>query len=297
MFKKSTLPLIFFAILSQVSAHAFSSSGFETPESMQVDPEDGSYYVSNINGDPFQMDGNGFISKISANGNIVIQKFIGAKSEDATLHAPKGLVVAGKEIYVTDVNKIKVFNKQTGKTVATVDMTPFNVKFLNDITRDSRGLLYVSDMLANKIYKIDPKRKYEVSVFKEGDVLGQPNGLVINPRNQNLMVVTWKTGEILEIDSSGKIHKLKRGLKALDGIDYDVEGTMYVSSFEKGEIYKIPNYGRGILSIYLAGLETPADISCDRKRHELLIPLYRGNFVMTYPLFKKDANSENAAGA
>ena len=37
------------------------TSGLETPESVRYDPELDVYYVSNINGNPGQKDGNGFI--------------------------------------------------------------------------------------------------------------------------------------------------------------------------------------------------------------------------------------------
>jgi len=48
---------------------------------------------------------------------------------------------------------------------------------------------------------------------------------MINPRTGNLMAMTWKSGEILEIDHDGKVHKLKRGLTSLDGIDDDSVST------------------------------------------------------------------------
>ena len=274
--------LLVFTILSD--AHALNLSDFETPESMQVDPKTGAYYISNVNGEPLAKDGNGYISKITANGNTVIQKFIGGKMDNPVLNAPKGLCIIGNDIFVTDIDEVKAFDKETGKLMLTIDLKPWNAKFLNDITIDPSGFLYVSDMLTNRIFKIDTTKNHEVSVFKESPDLGMPNGLMINPRNHNLMIVTWESGRLLEIDPSGLIHVLKRGLKGLDGIDYDTAGNCYISSFEKGEIYRIPVYGRGLLSVFISGLTSPADISCDRARKELLVPSFKGNTVNTYPL-------------
>jgi hypothetical protein len=84
----------------------------------------------------------------------------------------------------------------------------------------------------------------------------------------------------------GKVTVLKESLMNLDGGDFDNEGNLFVSSFQKGEIYKIPNYGRGELTTFLGGLTTPADISIDRKKNDLLIPSLNGNTVSSVPLKK-----------
>ena len=284
--KKVIFILILFIGFSR-NAHSFTLSNFETPESFVVDAEDGSYYVSNINGDPYAKDGNGAISKIQSKGNITIQKFIGGKKNEALLHAPKGLVIVGKKIYVTDIDAIKGFYKETGKPAESYDLSKFKAKFLNDITKDDEGFLYVSDTFTNQIFKINPRKENDITIFKEGKELGGPNGLFFNPKTKNLMVVTFMSGRILEIDHAGKIHVLKRSLLKLDGADYDNRGNLYVSSFEKGEIYKISHMGRGSVETFMSGLVTPADISCDRKNNELLIPSFNGNKVMTVSLDRK----------
>lgn len=101
------------------------------------------------------------------------------------------------------------------------------------------------------------------------------------------MMASFQTGQILEIDRRGKVHALKRGLSSLNGIDYDNQGNLYVSSAEKGEVYKIPYYGRGPLTIFMSGLTTPSAISCDRVKNELLISSLKGNTVTTVFLNEK----------
>ena len=276
--------LLLLLLLATSSAHAFTLSDFESPESVVADPEDGSYYVSNINGDPFLKDGNGYISKISSNGNTVTQKYIGGTKENPILDAPKGLAVVGKNIFTADIDTVKVFDKETRKMVKIVDFAGFTPKFLNDMTADREGnMVYVSDMLADCIYRIDLKNDYHVSVFREGVELGQPNGLAFNPKTKNLMAVGYGSGEILEITMGGKVRVLKKGLKGLDGIDYDNDGNLYVSNHEKGEIYQIARLGRGPLTTYLSNLTTPADISYDRLRDQILIPSMQGNTVSAIP--------------
>ncbi len=277
--------LLYFVILP--NAYSFTLANFDTPESFIIDPEDGSYYVSNVNGDPSAKDGNGYISKIQSGGNITIQKFIGGKKDEAVLNAPKGLAIVGKNIYVTDIDAVKGFDKETGKPTEIYDLSKFKVRFLNDIAADDKGTLYISDTSTDQIFKISTVQNHEVTIFKEGKELGGPNGLFFNPKTKNLMVVGYVSGRILEIDHAGKIHVLKRGLIKPDGLDYDNRGNLYISGFEKGEIYKVSHMGRGLLEVFMSGLVTPADISCDRKGNELLIPSFDGNKVMTFSLNQK----------
>jgi sugar lactone lactonase YvrE len=195
-------------------------------------------------------------------------------------------VIVGQKICVADIDSVKCFDKETGKSSWFFDLSKVNAKFLNDMVADDKGFLYVSDMVSNHIFKIDMAKEGGLSVLQDSLGLNGPNGLILNPKTKNLMVVTWESGSILEIDRQGKAHVLKRGLTRLDGMDYDNQGNLYVSSLEKGEIYKISRMGRGTMEIFIGGLTAPADISCDRKKNELLIPSFTGNSLMTSPLKK-----------
>lgn len=283
-----------FAILlcAPAPANAFVLSNFDAPDSVLADPEDGSYYVSNVNGAPSEKDGNGYISKISSNGAIVIQKFIGGKKEDATLHAPKGMAIVGGRLFVSDIDTVKVFDKRTRKAVAIVDLSKQKARFLNDVAADLFGNVYVSDTLADRIYVIRPEKAYAVGVFKESEELGGPNGLLVNPRNRNLMVTSFRTGRLLEFDSSGRLHVLKKGLASLDGLDYDDKGYLYVSSVEKGEIYRIPHFGRGPVTTFASGLISPSDIAFDRRKDEVLVPSSKAGRLTTLPRNRTNTEAE-----
>src|ERR1039458_1298483 len=51
-------------------------AGLQTPECALWDADQDVYFVSNINGDPTAVDGNGFISKIGPDGKVIELKFI-----------------------------------------------------------------------------------------------------------------------------------------------------------------------------------------------------------------------------
>lgn len=265
-----------------ISAFAFEVKGLKTPESFIADPSTGNYFISNINsGGPNGKDDDGFITKLDKDGKIIALTFIDGKNKEITLNAPKGLDIIGNVLYVTDIDFVRGFDKETGKLLHDIDFKPFNASSLNDLTHDSVGNLYVSGWFGNVIFKIDTKNNHKVSVIAKGNSLGAPNGLNIHPKTNKLITVTWESGKVQEIDSSGSIKILieDKRFKNLDGIDFDNNGNMFVSSFTGGEVYKITPDLK--IEIFLKGLTSPADINIDRKNNLLLIPSFEGNSART----------------
>ncbi len=283
--KHLTASLIFAAAALWATAGAalaLDAADYGHPESVAIDAKTGAYFVSNINGSPTEKDANGFISKISPDGLVTVLKFIGPKGKDFELHAPKGLVVLEGTLYAVDLDGVKAFNAETGAFVRFYDFTPVVPALLNDIAADRDGNLFVSDMMADRIYRFDPRNAETViKVFKENPVLGQPNGLLFNRQTRGLMVVSWATGRLMEIDANGHVKILRKDLGNLDGLAADAAGNLYVSNYAKGEIYMIPKWGRGALSLFQSGLQTPSDISFDDAKGELLVPLMNQNRVMS----------------
>ena len=286
-----TLGLIGFVLgllLAAQTAGAFEVTELATPESFIVDPATGNYYISNINGAPTGKDNNGFITKLDKDGKAVALKFVEGGKGGVTLHAPKGLDVIGNVLYVTDIDAVRGFNKETGKLLHDIDLKEMGALFLNDLTHDDQGNLYVSDTTMfvdpkapGTIFKIETRNQHKASVFVQDAALGAPNGLVIHPRTKRLLADTWGEGKILEISPDGKIKTLvaDAAWKDLDGLDYDNNGNLYTSSFTGGTIYKIlPDMK---VSVVKSGLTTPADINLDRKGNMILVPFFNGNAATT----------------
>ena len=264
------------------SVSAFEVQGLKTPESFIADPSTGNYFISNINGGgPGGKDDDGFITKLDKDGKVINLAFVDGKNKDITLNAPKGLDIIGNVIYVSDIDFVRGFDKETGKLLYDLDFKAFNPSSLNDLTHDSQGNLYVSDWIGNFIFKVETRSNHKVSVVAKGNTLGGPNGLNIHPKTNKLINVTWETGKVQEIDSSGSIKILveDKRFKTLDGIDFDNNGNMFVSSFTGGEVYKITPDLK--VDVFLKGLTSPADINIDRKNNLLLIPSFEGNSAKT----------------
>jgi hypothetical protein len=263
------------------SLSAFELQGLAEPESFIVDRRTGDYFISNINGDPAARDGNGFITKLDGTGHVMALKFIDG-SKGAPLHAPKGLAIVGDFLFVTDIDHVKGYDKATGRLQFDLDLTPLGATFLNDLTRDAQGTLYVSDMQSNFIAKIEPLRHYAVSVLAKGPQLGQPNGLAVNPITQRLVMVSWAEGGVYEVGPTGVLTPLvTQRFHRLDGADFDEAGRLYFSSMTDGIIYTVVN---GAAITWKEHLTAPADIGIDRGRRLLLVPSLSGNSVTTIPL-------------
>ncbi len=285
----SILGLFFFVCAAQ----AFEVSGLATPESMIVDPGTGNYYISNINGSPAEKDNNGFITKLDKSGKVIVLKFIEGGRGGVTLHAPKGLTLIGNLLYVSDIDAVRGFDKGSGKLLHDIDLKGMGALFLNDLTNDEQGNLYISDTTVfvdpkapGTIFKIETKNQHKAAILVRDAALGPPNGLVIHPKTRLLLANTWGAGRIIEITQDGKLRTFTEdpAWKDLDGLDYDSVGNLYISSFTGGTIYKIsPNLKAETVK---SGLTTPADINIDRKGNMILVPSFNGNSAMTIPIGK-----------
>ena len=127
------------------STFGFRIDGFSTPESFIIDPSTGMYYVSNIAGSPAKKDNNGFIFRIDSSGNLADRHFIQGGENGVTLHAPKGLLIIRNELYVTDIDALRRFDKTTGKPLGSVRLNLLGAQFLNDLMTDLDDNIYISD--------------------------------------------------------------------------------------------------------------------------------------------------------
>src|SRR5262245_50894389 len=71
------------------------SGAFATPESVLYDEANDRYLVSNVNGKPYEADGNGYIAVLSPDGSIANPKWIAGGVKKVKLDAPKGMGITG----------------------------------------------------------------------------------------------------------------------------------------------------------------------------------------------------------
>jgi len=283
-FTKSARPILAILILSTLPStdvFALQITGLKNPAGFAVDPATGAYYISNENGGANERDNNGFITKLNKNGKIEKLKFIEGGLGGVTLHAPKGLAIADKTLYVSDIDRVRGFDLASGRPTGEVDLSAFKVDFLTGLATDGNGVLYIADSGADTIYKVNTRKPAKPMVFVTDASLAGPHGLAVNPSTGTLTVVSWNAGSILEVNQTGGVKVLFANsfLNArfgnLMGVDFDAYGNMYVSDFSQGKVIRIDPAFR--IQTIAEFLTTPAGLAVDRKNHLILVPYLTGN--------------------
>jgi hypothetical protein len=264
--------------------------GLATPESVLHDSVSDVYLVSNINGQPLDIDGNGFVSKLSPDGKVENLKWIEGGKNKVTLNAPKGLAFLGDVLYVADVDTVRLFDRKTGAPQGEVKIA--GATFLNDVVATSDGRILVSDtgMKAgakglepsgtDAVYQIDKAKK--VTPIAKGKELANPNGLLAV--GDKIWVSSFgSVGELYALDAKGKktdAQKISKG--SLDGIVGLQGGELLVASWDASAIYR--GKPGGDFSALVEDVKSPADIGYDNKRARILVPLFEKSEVHAYDL-------------
>jgi sugar lactone lactonase YvrE len=281
--------------------------GFETPESVLYDAESDVYLVSNISGAPSAKDKNGFISKVKADGTLETLKWIDGSKKATPLHAPKGMVIVGGVLYVTDIDVVRAYDLKTGKAKTAIPVK--GATFLNDIAAGPSGTLYVTDTGVkidetgitptgtDAVWKIV---KGKASVVAKGEELGKPNGILVDrvPNEDGteadgpVWVVTFGSGQMYRLGDDNKPAGDITPAGQLDGL-VGANGTLWISSWEKSAVLA-GNNADGF-EVKFADLKAPADLGFDTKRNLVLIPLFTENQVLAFEA--KEALWRRAAAA
>ncbi|MFA9421001.1 MAG: SMP-30/gluconolactonase/LRE family protein [Gammaproteobacteria bacterium] len=263
--------------------------GFATPESVEYYAAEDVYLVTNINGSPFAVDDNGFISKISPDGKVLDLKWIDGARSDTRLHGPKGAAISGNILYVADHDEVHLFELPSGKQKTSVKIS--GSTFLNGITPGGGGSVYTTDMGATSdngnfvssgtdaVYQVFPDGQYKV-VMKDKD-MGWPNGIVVS--GKHLIVVTFQSNEVYRVLKNGQRYILPAPpTGSLDGLIAMDDGSLIMSSWAGSAVYRLDKNGN--YSTVADSLESPSDIGYDNKRNRILVPLFLKDKVVFLPL-------------
>lgn len=243
------------------------------PESVLYSEREKILYVANIDGKPDGLDGQGFISKVSLDGKIENLRWTSG------LNAPKGMGLYKNRLYVTDVYRLVVINTETGQAEKTYDAVKQEGAFLNDVTVDKDGTVYVSDSRNDKIYRLKDE-KWEV--WLEGESLNKPNGLLALGKGR-LLVGCTKLGALRSLDTDSKtMMTIADGMAATDGIVTDGKDNYYVSDWN-GQIFHVKANGQKqqLLDTRPQKLNA-ADIDYVPGRKLLVVPTFFGNKLVAY---------------
>ena len=266
------------------SAGPTKVEGFEHPESVKYDAELDVWYVTNINGSPFDKDGNGYISRLKSDGSLDSLKFIVSGTNGVKLDGPKGIALQGDTLWVADITNVRGLNRRTGQPVASIAIK--GAKFLNDVTVTDDGI-YVTDTGTeaskggmnhtgpDRVYRIGPK--HAVSVAIQNDSLAGPNGITWDGAGHRFIVVPFMGKTIVAwTPGSKQVTALGTTKGQLDGVEMLEGGRVLFTSWADSTLDVLDH---GTVTTVSTGLPSPADIGVDPKRGRVAIPLLMENRV------------------
>ncbi len=256
-----------------------NSQEFKMPESAAYNPLTKRYFVSNF--------GDGSIIEIDSTGGKTYFK--------KGLSKPLGILIYENILYVADNPKsVKGFDITDGSIK--LDIQIKEATFLNDITSDDSGFLYVTGSNTGIVFRINIASKTYSPFMKTH---GGPNGITYDKsKNRLLMCYFMEKAPIDEINLEDSTIStiITTEFTNLDGITLDEAGNCYISewgpgSFEsgykkEGTIYKYDNLFKEKPIIVSSGHHGPADIYFNGEKNELVIPSLLADTVEFIPLIE-----------
>jgi len=247
---------------------------FRTPESVYYDAKANMLYVSNIDGPSSAKDGKGFIAQVTPDGKVKNMNWI------TGLDAPKGLGVFKNTLYIADLTRVVSVDIATGKKQQTWEVA--GAGFLNDITIDAKGNVYISDSDKGRIHRIAGGK---LELYFESADLKRVNGLLAL-KDGSLYVVDAGTGINYKLSADKKLVKYAETSQSADGIEPVGKDEYLVSSWN-GEVFYVDAAGKSKKLIDTRAQKmNSADIGYDPKTKTVFVPTFLANSVYAYTLAK-----------
>lgn len=228
------------------------------PESVLYDALSNSLYISSMNA--------GAIVRIGTDGKIIKNEWV------TGLTANKGSALYKGLLYTAEPAAVAVIDVDKAIIVKRIPVD--SAVMLNDVAVDAKGIVYVSDTRAGKVYRIEDGK---AAVYL--DNMPGANGLLTV--NTDLYILT-STG-FQKADAAKAITKIADGFESgLDGIVMLSANEFIISNY-KGILYYVKADGsKQVLSDTRADRIMANDISYDPKTKTLYVPSFGSNRIIAY---------------
>ena len=237
------------------------------PESVVYDSLFDRYLVSNF--------GDGSIVQIDAGGNQ--SYFSTALPRIAGLHIKDDMLYVASNL--SPYTGVYGFDLATAEMIFEVDIPGSSL--MNDVATDTSGYIYVTDYYDHKLYKIDLQEQ-TYSLFVD-TILFWPNGIVFDAPNNRILVVSVEAQgrpiHAVNLEDSTVTVAVFTNLPAMDGLAFDSEGRLYISSWYTDAIHRYDQSLSNPHEVFSSGHPDPADISVDFTNNILCIPIFYQNRI------------------
>lgn len=246
-----------------------SDSSLKVPESVLFDKAAQVLYVSNIDGtNPWEADGKGSIGKVGLDGKVIAAEWVSG------LHGPKGMGMFNGKLYVADLGNIVVIDIAAGKIEKSIPVE--GATGLNDISIDPSGVIYVTEMLSKKLYKVENDKPELVL-----ENLKRPNGVLAHENEIYLL----DDGGLYKMNADKTLTLIVDGMEGgTDGIEH-VQNNEFIVSCWEGALWYIKADGtKHMLMDTRAEKRNTADIGLDPATKTVYVPTFFRNTVVAYEI-------------
>ena len=228
-------------------------------ESVEYDPTENRWFISN--------------------GNIISQANDGTRTVFGTGSASHAMEVMNGNLYTISSGSIKGYDLVSSEEVMSISIA--GAGFLNGMTSDGNGKLYVTDFSNRKIHLVnvtDTNQPTQEEIVSNTGVT--PNGIVFDGDRNQLIFVTWTSNAAIrsvDLDDYSVSTIITTPYGNIDGIDEDNEGNYYISTWNPSQIVKYNNDFSVAEIVSTPQLRNPADICFAKEINTLGIPHYPNN--------------------
>jgi hypothetical protein len=268
------------------------TTDFASPESAYYHAGSNAIFVSSINGQILEKDGNGYISRLSPDGKMVSAKWV------TGLNAPKGIRSLGGTLWVTDIDEVVSIDIATARITARVKVE--GSQFLNDLATAQDGTVFASDSGLARIYAVKDGKS---SIFVEGaDLVDVPNGLLVD--GTRLVLGTIGAGPrgggpgrggagrggpppsghlyAFDLKTKQRTQLTMDAVGGIDGIEPDGRGGLLVTDVIGARLLHVAASGQTrVLAKFSGG---GADFGYIGAKGIAVVPFLNGNSVAAYDL-------------
>ncbi|MEJ0033865.1 MAG: ATP/GTP-binding protein [Bacteroidota bacterium] len=247
-----------------------SDTTLTTCESVLYDSKADVLYVADIAGKPDSVDGVGFIAKLGLDGKVIDAQWVKG------LNAPKGMGIANGKLYVADITDLVEIDPATGTVTKKYPVA--GSQFLNDVTTDASGKVYVSDSNTGVVTVLE---NGALTSYLSG--VAGVNGLLAD--GNTFLVASFSGGTLNTVDGSKQVILKADSVENADGIEAVGDGGYLVSSWNGKVTYVAPDgTTTKILDTTGDKNQSAADIEYIAEKKLLLVPTFFGNKVVAYEL-------------
>lgn len=248
-------------------APVWTLTGLAEPESVALAADGRSLYVANVGGEGDVKDGNGFVSRISIGGKMLERQWVKG------LDAPKGAIVSGGKLYVSDIDRLVEIDVAEAEVVARYPAP--GATFLNDVAVAPDGRVLVADSGTGRIFAL---KDGAMTVWSADPELKSVNGLLPEPGR---LLVTTMEGKLLALDYATRTAKvLATGLGQADGVAA-IDRDAYLVSEWPGRLFYVTPDGKSQVVLDSRASETYIN-DFIRVGDLLIVPNWKPGSVTAY---------------